>query len=301
MEYHHQICELGQTQRGVESECFQHFFHIMEKYQNHFWGGGDSSSYLSYLCIKIVQSNVYDWRTMKKYLSIICLLLVAMSVYFLRDENGLRSTIQEKLGKSAIPRYVVVLDAGHGGFDPGKIGVGGEKEKEINLQITMKLKRLLELNDCEVILTRDSDDGLYEAGDTNKKRSDMKKRVDIIKEANPDIAISIHQNSFTGESSRGAQVFYHAKSEQGKQLAEIIQEQMKTTLQDGNHRVAKSNESYYMLKKSICPLVIVECGFLSNYQESKLLCDDAYQDRVAWAIHLGVMNYLANGMKGNTK
>lgn len=231
---------------------------------------------------------------MKKYFSVICLVLVAIAVFFLRDENQLMTTGKDSMNQSVIPKYRVVIDAGHGGFDPGKVGVGGELEKDINIKIAQKLKVLLEQNDCEVILTRQGDEALYSEADKNKKQADMRKRVEIIKDANPDIAVSIHQNSFTQESSHGAQVFYHTKSSEGKKLAEIIQEQMKTTLNDGNHRVAKPNETYYMLKKSICPLVIVECGFLSNYKESKLLCDDAYQDKVAWSIHLGIMNYLTN-------
>lgn len=238
---------------------------------------------------------------MKKYFSVICLVLVAIAVFFLRDENEFMTTGKDLMNQNVIPKYRVVIDAGHGGFDPGKVGVGGELEKDINIKIAQKLKVLLEQNDCGVILTRQGDEGLYSEADENKKQADMRKRVEIIKDVNPDIAVSIHQNSFTQESSHGAQVFYHAKSSEGKKLAEIIQEQMKATLNDGNHRVAKPNESYYMLKKSECPLVIVECGFLSNYKESKLLCDDAYQDKVAWSIHLGIINYLTNEMGGNTK
>lgn len=229
---------------------------------------------------------------MKKYVSLICLILVALSVIFLRNDNYLQSSGQENAVKSVLHKYVVVIDPGHGGFDPGKVGVGGELEKDINLSIALKLKRMLEQNDCQVIMTRETGDGLYSAGDKNKKSADMRKRVEIIAEASPDLAVSIHQNSFTQESSKGAQVFYHVKSAEGKKLAEIIQEQLKLTLNDGNTRIAKSNDTYYMLKKTECPLVICECGFLSNYTESKLLCDDAYQEKVAWAIHLGIMTYL---------
>jgi N-acetylmuramoyl-L-alanine amidase len=189
-------------------------------------------------------------------------------------------------------KTVIVLDAGHGGFDPGKIGINGAHESEINLSIVKKLKVLLEQNGFEVILTRKDDKGLYEEGDSNKKRTDMKKRVDIINGSGVNLAVSIHQNSFEQASSKGAQVFYHEKSLEGKELAEIIQKQIKDTIGDKNHRVPKSNENYYMLKKSICPLVIVECGFLSNPEEAQLLCTDAYQEKMAWAIHLGIIQYL---------
>ncbi|MFV0343858.1 MAG: N-acetylmuramoyl-L-alanine amidase CwlD [Anaerocolumna sp.] len=186
---------------------------------------------------------------------------------------------------------LVVIDPGHGGFDPGKIGVNKVLEKDINLSISFKVKELLEQDNIKVIMTREDDNGLYHANDRNKKSVDMRKRVTIINESKASIAVSIHQNSFSQESSRGAQVFYHQNSDKGKILAEIIQEQLKETLQDGNHRIAKSNGSYYMLRNTTCPLVIVECGFLSNWREAKLLNDDQYQQKVALGIYTGILQY----------
>lgn len=234
---------------------------------------------------------------MKKYLSFMCLLLITISVFLLKREDAYVNSSQEKAANSSITKYKVVIDAGHGGFDPGKVGINNDLEKDVNLSIALKLKGLLEQNDCEVVMTRESDTALYSESDSNKKTSDMRNRMKIVLDADPDITISIHQNSYPEEKIKGAQVFYHVSSTEGKELAEIIQEQLKTTIGDGNHRVAKSNDSYYMLKKSKCPLVIVECGFLSNYKESALLITSEYQDKVAWAIHLGVMNYLNNYSK----
>ena len=227
---------------------------------------------------------------LKKYLSIICLLLVIMSVGLLRKEDFLGD--REYVSEVTTDQFTVVLDAGHGGFDPGKVGINGVLEKDINLSITMKVKALLEEKGCKVYVTRDADVGLYPAGATNKKSADMRKRVELITEQKPDIAVSIHQNSFPQENCKGAQVFYYVNSVEGKKLAEIIQEQLKVILADGNKRVAKSNDTYYMLKKSNCPLVIVECGFLSNSQEAQLLTENEYQDKVADAIHNGIMQYL---------
>jgi N-acetylmuramoyl-L-alanine amidase len=205
--------------------------------------------------------------------------------------------------------YTIVIDAGHGGFDPGKIGINHALEKDINLSVAIKLKHLLEENDVHVIMTREEDKGLasklYRNNEKqkttslmfNKKQTDMRKRISIINSSDASIAVSIHQNSFVEESSWGAQVFYYQNSGEGKILAETIQERMKKTLGDGNHRLAKANSSYYLMKNSNCPLVIVECGFLSNWKEAELLCEDAYQDKLAWAIHLGILEYLNQSEK----
>lgn len=186
----------------------------------------------------------------------------------------------------------IVIDAGHGGWDPGKKGINGAEEKVLNLQIAMRLKKLLEAEGIEVVLTRKDDGGLYQEGDNNKKVQDMRKRCEIIKEAMPVFTISIHQNSYPEEYVKGAQTFYYGKSPEGKELAELIQASMIERLDKENHRAAKANESYYMLKRTPTPTVIVECGFLSNSQEAELLTDESYQEKAAWAIHMGVMQYL---------
>lgn len=191
--------------------------------------------------------------------------------------------------------YTVVVDAGHGGFDPGKVGINDVYEKDINLSIALLLKEILEQNDCHVIMTRSSDQGLYQEGDTNKKMADLHQRCKIIDESHADATVSIHQNSFSQESSKGAQVFYQTTSEEGKCLAELLQKQLISSLDENNHRVAKANSDYYMLKNTKGVMVIVECGFLSNRQEAELLTQSAYQRQVAWAIALGTLQYLETG------
>jgi N-acetylmuramoyl-L-alanine amidase len=190
---------------------------------------------------------------------------------------------------------VIVIDAGHGGRDPGKVGVNGALEKDINLSLAFKLKKFLELKGIKVVMTRENDVGLYSETDSNKKNADLKERINIIQKSNADFAISIHQNSFEQEEIKGAQVFYHEGSKEGKEMALIIQEQIKETIKDGNHRKAKSNNNYYMLKNTECPLVIVECGYMSNRKEAELLTSEDYQLKMAWAIYLGVINYI-NGL-----
>lgn len=192
-------------------------------------------------------------------------------------------------------RYTIVIDPGHGGNDPGKIGINAVLEKDVNLAISLKLKEILEQNDCRVIMTREADQGLYQEGDTNKKVADLHARCQIINDSGADAVISIHQNSFTSESSKGAQVFYQTASGEGKLLAEILQEQMVSGLDPDNNRVAKANSDYYMLKNTQAPMVIVECGFLSNSQEAELLTQEAYQRRVAWTVALGVLQYVSGG------
>lgn len=215
------------------------------------------------------------------------------SVIIHRDTIGL-SEMEEDVAGEKKERLVVVIDAGHGGIDPGKVGINQALEKDINLVIARKVKRYLELSDVEVIMTREGEEGLYRPEDSNKKVQDMKNRVALIDSCGADLAVSIHQNSYSEESIKGAQVFYYATSLQGKALAEVMQEALAETLDKENHREAKANDSYYLLKKTQTPIIIAECGFLSNSREAELLTQDAYQDRVAWAVCKGILRY-ANG------
>ena len=189
-------------------------------------------------------------------------------------------------------KYLVIVDAGHGGDDPGKIGVDGVLEKDINLAIAKRVKTLLEQQDIRVLLTRETDEGLYDAGASNKKVEDMKRRCKLMNEEQPDLVVSIHQNSYHEEEIRGAQMFYYRTSEEGKRLAETLQKELVRVVDPENKRQAKANDSYYLLKKTEPPICIVECGFLSNWEECRLLETPEYQEKVAWGIHLGIIKYL---------
>ena len=189
-------------------------------------------------------------------------------------------------------RVCVVIDAGHGGSDPGKVGINNQLEKELNLRIAEILKGFLQAQGVEVVMTRQSDDGLYDEDASNKKVQDMKRRLEIIEKADPEIVVSIHQNSYHEEYVHGAQVFYYAGSEESKELAQRIQQVMTIDLDPDNTRQAKANDSYYLLKKTSSPIVIVECGFLSNYEEAQKLSSDIYQEKAAWAIHLAILQHL---------
>jgi N-acetylmuramoyl-L-alanine amidase len=191
---------------------------------------------------------------------------------------------------------VVVIDAGHGGTDPGKVGVDGSLEKDINLAVAKRLKTYLEQDDIRVIMTRETDTGLYSDTDSRKKMADMKKRCEIIEESGADLVVSIHQNSYHEESVSGGQVFYYRDSAKGKALAEILQKRFSYVLGEQNRRLPKANGNYYLLLHVKCPIVIVECGFLSNRKEAGLLNSGEYQDKLAYTIHMGVAEYL-NGRK----
>ncbi|MDY5845474.1 MAG: N-acetylmuramoyl-L-alanine amidase [Bariatricus sp.] len=182
----------------------------------------------------------------------------------------------------------VILDAGHGGDDPGKIGVNKVKEKDLNLQITIKVKAYLEKENVTVKLTRETDEGLEPQGAQNKKIEDMKARVKMINEVQPTIVVSIHQNSYQTEDVKGAQVFYYGHSEKGEKMAKILQEAIRE-VDSENHRQAKANESYYLLKRTEVPTIIVECGFLSNWEEAGKLADEDYQNQIAQAIGKGIL------------
>lgn len=187
-------------------------------------------------------------------------------------------------------KKVIVVDAGHGGNDPGKVSGNNVLEKDVNLQIATKLANELENAGFKVIMTRTEDNGLYKEDDVNKKAADLRARCEIAEEENADLLISIHQNSFSDSNVRGGQAFYYTHSVKGKKMASFIQEHLKSADKD-NTREAKANDSYYLLIHTPCICVIVECGFLSNAAEAELLVSDEYQNRLADSITDGVKEY----------
>lgn len=199
----------------------------------------------------------------------------------------------ENIAVSVMPveKKCVVIDAGHGGFDPGKVASDGVTEKTINLAIASKLCGFLEQGGAVVRTTRVDDASLSE-----NKRGDLKSRVEIANNSKADLFVSIHQNSFPQGSAKGAQVFYYKGSEEGKRLASLIQARLKEVVDIDNDRAAKANESYYVLKQIEVPSVIVECGFLSNSVEHDKLMSDEYQEKLAWAIYMGILDYFSEGV-----
>jgi len=228
--------------------------------------------------------NVLDMEKRVVALTMTVFLLVAM--YFLSKEAAVYTMAQKTEEKR-----IVVIDVGHGGNDPGKVGVNQVLEKDINLQVALKLEMFLQQSDLTVILTRHDDMGLYDEDASNKKVQDMRRRVGFIEEVQADLVVSIHQNSYSDASVRGPQCFYYKGSEEGGRISQILQEQLNTGLKVERPREAKENDSYYLLKKSSVPTVIAECGFLSNPEEAALLSNEAYQEKLAWNLYLGILKY----------
>lgn len=199
----------------------------------------------------------------------------------------------ENIAVSAMPvdKRCIVIDAGHGGFDPGKVASDGITEKTINLSIAQKLSAFLEQGGAVIQTTRVEDTSLSE-----NKRQDLKGRAEIANNSKADLFISIHQNSFPKSNVKGAQVFYYKNSEEGKRLASLIQSRLKEVVDVDNERVAKANDNYYVLKQIKIPSVIVECGFLSNSVEHDKLMSDEYQEKLAWAIYMGILDYFSEGV-----
>lgn len=189
---------------------------------------------------------------------------------------------------------VVVIDAGHGVPDEGAESSKGTTEAATNLSIAFKLQNLLESSGCTVILTRSDENAIYDLDSKTlrqKKVSDIRNRVKIGNESSADIFVSIHLNKIPQPQYDGWQTFYNAKSEDGKRLANLIQSNLNEAIQKENKRVAKSIENIYIIRKVEIPTTIVECGFLSNPEEEKKLLDDNYQNRLAWGIYNGIIDY----------
>lgn len=187
-------------------------------------------------------------------------------------------------------KKVIVIDAGHGGFDPGKVGKDDVYEKDINLDIAMKLQKYFEQSGATIIMTRTED-----SATAGTKNEDMRKRKEIVNKSKADILISIHQNSYEDPSVSSPQVFYYGTSE-SELLAKDVQKEMNLELSPKRERDAQKNDSYYILKETDIPAIIVECGFLSNPEEKALLVTDDYRDKIAWSIYVGTINYFSDSI-----
>ena len=170
----------------------------------------------------------------------------------------------------------------------------GTTEAETNLKIALKLQNLLEQSGCTVILTRSDENAIYDIDSKTlrqKKISDIRNRVKIGNESSADIFVSIHLNKIPQQQYYGWQCFYKNKNEQSEKLAKCLQRGLNTAIQKENNRVSKTIDNIYIIKNVEIPTTIVECGFLSNPEEEKKLLDDGYQNKLAWGIYNGIVDY----------
>ncbi|MFI3325533.1 MAG: N-acetylmuramoyl-L-alanine amidase CwlD [Clostridia bacterium] len=227
----------------------------------------------------------------KFFYPVACLiLLVACGVNFFQTFQKLTYEVFLEMPTS---KGTILIDAGHGGEDPGATSLVGILEKDINLQIALILQELLENHGYEVVMTRTDDSDLADSSletVAQRKTSDLVNRVELINSSGADLVISIHQNYFEESQYSGAQCFYY--SDDSKILAEIIQESLITNLDTSNTRLASFVDNKYILNNSLIPVTIVECGFLSNINESELLNDQYYQSQIANAIMVGIDEYM---------
>ena len=193
-----------------------------------------------------------------------------------------------------VSNKTIILDAGHGAPDFGAESVNGVKESNINLNITKKVQSLLEQSGCNVLLTRSDENGIYDLKANTireKKVSDIKNRVKIGNESSADAFISIHLNKIPQSQYYGWQTFFKTNNEESETLARSIQEELNSSIQKENKREALKITGKYIIEHVEVPITIIECGFLSNPEEEKLLVQDEYQDRLAWGIYNGIMDY----------
>jgi len=229
----------------------------------------------------------------------ICIVMVSFmtfSLWFNREEREVESNEAIATFAVATSGRVIVIDAGHGGVDDGAISDSGVSEKEINLAIAMKLQQFIEQSGGIAILTRAEDRGPYDpnrpAGMT-QRRSDLLSRIRDRDETNADMFISIHMNAYSDSRYSGAQVFYCRTVDGSSELAEQIQRGIAAAVGEDKPRENKGVDTQiFVLKNSVVPAVLVECGFLSNLAEAELLQTEEYQRKLAWGIFSGIVRYL---------
>ena len=182
-------------------------------------------------------------------------------------------------------RKCVVIDPGHGGEDGGAVSCTGITESTFNLDIALRLRDLMHLLGMDTVMTRDTDRSIHTGGDTiaARKVSDLKERVRLANGTENAILVSIHQNHFPDSRYSGAQVFYKPNNESAE-LAARLQTAFVQTINYGSNRKSKKADGIYLMEKVQLPAILVECGFLSNYQEEAKLRDDQYQKQVAAVI-----------------
>lgn len=225
-----------------------------------------------------------------------CVFIAIFTFTFQIASEKENAKVQNVIPTTATPvsGKTIIIDAGHGVPDEGAESSSGTTEAETNLKIALKLQNLLETNGCNVILTRSDENAIYDLDKTTlreKKISDIRNRVKIGNESSADIFVSIHLNKIPQQQYWGWQCFYKNGDEKSINLAKLIQSNLNTAIQKENKRVAMKLDTVYIMKHVEIPISIVECGFLSNPEEEKQLLADDYQNKLAWGIYSGIIDY----------
>lgn len=233
----------------------------------------------------------------KRIIIVIIFICLSLVMYGIINMRRLPNQVAS-VNALPITNKVIVIDAGHGLPDEGAVGFNGTTEQAINLSISLKLQKLIEQSGAKVVLTRSDENGIYSLDSKsirNKKVSDIKNRVEIGNNSNADVFISIHLNKYPpSEIYRGWQTFYQNNNEKSKQLSNIIQNNLSNNIEFKNDRTPMPITGIYIMDHVQIPSVIIECGFLSNPEEVRLLKEDTYQNKLAWGIYTGLQEYFTN-------
>lgn len=230
----------------------------------------------------------------KNLLILLIILLTFAIVWLVINLINQKSALAlSKADQTNIP--IIVLDAGHGGIDGGAVAFDGTVEKDINLNIALKLRDYLNFSDISVVMTRETDISIHDekaASVRDKKVSDLHNRLKIIETTPNAVFVSIHQNKFTVAKYKGTQVFFSPNNEQSMMLASLVQKSVTSQIQPENKReIKRSGDSIYLLNETKRPAILVECGFLSNQEETGLLKKDEYQNQMAFSICVGILDF----------
>lgn len=238
--------------------------------------------------------------------TIVIILLSLLAIVYLCFSNlsmsfGYKNSWTEQSGSNSEDDGItVVIDAGHGGIDPGAVA-NGLVEKELNLSVAKKLEQFLKLSNVNVVMTR-TEDVLLGDGDTVRahKAADLRERLSITEQIDNAVFVSIHMNKFDSEYVHGLQTFYASSTEGSQELAQSIQNSVTLLDKDNKREIKPDSGNIYVLDNATRTAVLVECGFLSNTKEAKLLSDDGYQNSLAFTIYIGIINYIQENENENS-
>ena len=228
------------------------------------------------------------------FFGILAVSAAGMRLAVLRNKQNAPDAVTASLS----PMPVIVLDAGHGGIDGGCSTADGVPEKGINLNILLDLRDLLVISGYEVQVTRDTDRSIHDQGIegiANQKASDMDNRLAILNEPQNAVCISIHQNQFTDPKYSGAQMFFSDSNDRSESLAQMLQTQFQMLQPQNSREIKRCGKELFLCYYCKHPMVMAECGFLSNPEEAALLSSEEYQRKVAFTLYAGLMQWLASG------